>query len=262
MSDFKHALTLWNEGGFIPLFTNFISWINEANIEINTLSQRLTNTTLLFQKFVKLHKKQLNQIKNKDKTNNDLKFENDALKKENEWLRAQLMDLSSTISTSHQQMKSLENKENMKTTKFLKELEKMESDTNNAETDDDDDFHKVGNVTIFQTLSPENNNINENEFELISRPKTKKMRLSNSCRTRRRSRSRPRPNINANKNKTNQYHGSKKKVHFRVRIQIQTDHGKITQDKLRINQKRKKKRFHCLDHEVIDKQNKINQPRI
>eukprot|EP01084_Bolivina_argentea_P158623 276287_1 len=58
MNKFRNALSLWNEGGFIPLFTNFMGWIAEANQEINNLLNRLASNVILIQRFVKLYKKQ------------------------------------------------------------------------------------------------------------------------------------------------------------------------------------------------------------
>ena len=195
MNQFQNALSLWNEGGFIPLFTNFMSWINEANLEINNLSQRLTNSTFLFQRFVKLYKKQQFTLKQKEKVNKDLQFENNELIKENEYLRKQLLDLTSTISTSHQNLKYLENKENISRKNFIKELEKIE----NAENDDDE-FHKMGNVTIFKLET------DEKAKSVKLSKKTKKLRISNRSSNLNQNRSKKK-NEDNNKNDN----GSKKK---------------------------------------------------
>eukprot|EP00483_Globobulimina_turgida_P001818 UN01820 len=144
MNDFKNALSLWNEGGFIPLLSNFMSVVNEANKEINNLSNRLTSNTKFIQRFVVMYKKQQIALKNKRKNMDDVQFENNELKKENEWLRNQLLSVSNTMSTSSQQIKYLNNKHENKQNKFIKSLAKIE----NMQTDDN--VLKIEGVTIFQ----------------------------------------------------------------------------------------------------------------
>mmetsp|Transcript_50130 Transcript_50130/g.83484 ORF Transcript_50130/g.83484 Transcript_50130/m.83484 type:complete len:498 (+) Transcript_50130:47-1540(+) len=144
MSEFKHGLSLWNNGGFIPLFTNFISWINEANLEIQQLSQRLTNDTLFIERFVKRYKTQQRNARANEKQLQVAQFENVALKKENEWLRMQLNVVQKIESLRHQESEA---KQQM--LHRFSDWENAASGDGDGNGDDDDDLHQMSNVTIF-----------------------------------------------------------------------------------------------------------------
>lgn len=79
MNEFKNSLSLWNEGGFIPLLTNFMSWISEADREINSLSQRITTNTQYLQNVVRWQQKQQKALQQKSKQLLDSQFEVNAL---------------------------------------------------------------------------------------------------------------------------------------------------------------------------------------
>eukprot|EP01084_Bolivina_argentea_P036545 67594_1 len=142
MNEFKNTLTLWNEGGFIPLITNFMSVINDANKEIDNLSNRLNTNTIYIERFVKLYKKQQITLKNKTKNVNDIHFENNELKKENEWLRTQLLSLSNTMTNTSQQIKHLNDAHENNEKQFMEKLQQFESMQDN--------YDQIGCVTIFE----------------------------------------------------------------------------------------------------------------
>merc|ERR1719242_2239935 len=146
MNKLKNAMSLWNEGGLIPIFGTFMSWMTEANKEMNDLGSRLSSATLFISRFVTLYKKQQVSLKNEKKKSDDLQFENEILKKENETLCSDLLSLYG----GYEQIKNLNARRVDKSKKLISKLENIEK----VHDEDNQAMHEIENVTIFETNSP------------------------------------------------------------------------------------------------------------
>jgi len=146
MSTFKNGLALWNEGGFIPLLGNFMSWISEADREIKALSHRIECDTRCVQTVAVRLQKQRRTLQHRTKQLHDCQFENDALRQENEWLRQQMLVITGTMADSQRQMTVLEQKHQRREERLIEKLE----DLDNVDAMDQD--NAVENVTIFKKL--------------------------------------------------------------------------------------------------------------
>ena len=81
--------------------------ISEADREIHALSQRLNTNVHYVETVVRWQRKQQRALQQKSKQLMDCQFENDALKRENEFLRQQLLQITDTMASSHQQLQEM-----------------------------------------------------------------------------------------------------------------------------------------------------------
>merc|ERR1719216_738833 len=113
---------------------------------MNDLGSRLSSATLFISRFVTLYKKQQVSLKNEKKKSDDLQFENEILKKENETLRSDLLSLYG----GYEQIKNLNARRVDKSKKLISKLENIEKVHDEEENQA---MHEIENVTIFETNS-------------------------------------------------------------------------------------------------------------
>eukprot|EP00483_Globobulimina_turgida_P003376 UN03382 len=84
----KNGLYLWNTAGLIPMLTNFVSWMNEANNDIQNLLNRFNSMIELFNRFACIYKQQCISL-------TKMRSENAKLRKENQFLTSQMLHIQS-----------------------------------------------------------------------------------------------------------------------------------------------------------------------